>query len=163
MRIPTDECAHSVRDWGSTLSEYQFKISRASGGMWGVSEMNSQFRGAALALSAALISFSPAHAIPIFEQHFHADFRANGYLAQYWYPYGPYGPYAPYPYYNGPPPPAYYAPPAPAPQTQAAPEVSGAPPPQYWYYCDNPKGYYPNVQNCPTAWRQVAAPPAKKP
>jgi hypothetical protein len=113
-----------------------------------------------ISLSAAFFSLSSAQAMPIFE---HPGFRPNGYLAQYWYPYGPYGPYAPYPYYSGPPPSAYYPPPAPAPQTQPAPEASGAPPPQYWYYCDNPKGYYPKVQNCPTAWRQVAAPPPKKP
>jgi len=34
-----------------------------------------------------------------------------------------------------------------------------------WYYCDNPQGYYPYVQNCSTAWRQVPAnmqsPPAQ--
>jgi hypothetical protein len=124
-------------------------------------------RGAAVAigLSAASLWFSPARAIPIIERDSHPDFRANGYLVQY-YPYGPYGPYAPYapyPYYNGPPPPAYYPQPTPPPQAQAAPQASGAPPPQYWYYCDNPKGYYPQVQNCPTAWRQVAAPPPKKP
>jgi hypothetical protein len=85
--------------------------------------------------------------------------HANGadrQLVQY-YPYGPYGPYyGPYPYY-APPPPSYYAPPQPAPQ------ATGAPPPQFWYYCDDPKGYYPQVQNCPTPWRQVSAPPPKKP
>jgi hypothetical protein len=71
------------------------------------SEMISALRGGAIAisLSASLISFSPAQAIPIIERGSHPDFRANGYLGQY-YPYGPYGPYAPYapyPYYNGPP------------------------------------------------------------
>ena len=30
------------------------------------------------------------------------------------------------------------------------------PPPQpYWYYCDNPPGYYPYVQQCSGGWRQV--------
>ena len=25
----------------------------------------------------------------------------------------------------------------------------------YWYYCSNPEGYYPYVQDCPDGWRQV--------
>jgi hypothetical protein len=37
--------------------------------------------------------------------------------------------------------------------------LSIAPPPQFWYYCDNPAGYYPSVQACSTGFRQVAAPP----
>jgi hypothetical protein len=32
-----------------------------------------------------------------------------------------------------------------------------------WYYCDNPQGYYPYVQNCSTAWRQVPANPQSAP
>src|SRR5213594_1139308 len=27
--------------------------------------------------------------------------------------------------------------------------------PAYWYYCQNPAGYYPYVQQCPTSWLQV--------
>jgi hypothetical protein len=30
--------------------------------------------------------------------------------------------------------------------------------PQYWYYCQNPAGYYPSVPQCPTQWLQVAPP-----
>lgn len=29
-------------------------------------------------------------------------------------------------------------------------------PPQYWYYCDSVKGYYPYVADCPEGWRRVA-------
>ena len=36
----------------------------------------------------------------------------------------------------------------------------------YWYYCENPKGYYPYVSSCPSGWMKVvpntnpqAAPP----
>lgn len=47
----------------------------------------------------------------------------------------------PYPY------PPQYPPPAPAPP----------PPPQFWYYCDNPAGYYPYIQSCPTPFRPVPA------
>jgi len=59
----------------------------------------------------------------------------------------------PYPYYY-PPYPAYYPPPA-EPPPQAPVQATGAPPPQFWYYCDDPQGYYPYVQNCTSAWRQV--------
>jgi hypothetical protein len=73
--------------------------------------------------------------------------------------------YGPYPYYY--PPPVVYAPP---PVVYAPPPVVVAPPaPAYvqqpatanaWYYCDNPQGYYPTVQNCSTGWRQVAPQPS---
>ncbi len=33
------------------------------------------------------------------------------------------------------------------------------PPPQFWYYCDNPQGYFPAVQTCDTQFRQVDKPP----
>ena len=26
------------------------------------------------------------------------------------------------------------------------------PPPPYWYYCQNPAGYYPDVPHCPGDW-----------
>jgi hypothetical protein len=47
---------------------------------------------------------------------------------------------APPPIYVQPPPQVYVQPPPPRP---------------YWYYCDNPPGYYPYVQQCPGGWRQV--------
>ncbi len=53
----------------------------------------------------------------------------------------------PYRYYPPPPvviqqPPAYLQPP----QQQNI---------NYWYYCENPKGYYPYVNNCPNGWMKV--------
>ena len=33
-------------------------------------------------------------------------------------------------------------------------------PPNLWYYCTNPAGYYPYVQNCSVAWVKVVPPPA---
>ena len=30
----------------------------------------------------------------------------------------------------------------------------------YWYYCENPKGYYPYVRECPCGWLKVAPQPA---
>jgi len=34
-----------------------------------------------------------------------------------------------------------------------------APPPQVWYYCDSPAGYYPYVATCSLPFRPVAARP----
>lgn len=45
-------------------------------------------------------------------------------------------------------------PPPPAP----APVQPLQPPPKFLYYCDNPPGFYPTVQNCNTDFKQVAAP-----
>lgn len=36
-------------------------------------------------------------------------------------------------------------------------------PPPYWYYCDNPHGYYPYVRVCPRGWQQVPAQPSPSP
>jgi hypothetical protein len=73
--------------------------------------------------------------------------------------YGP-SPYYYPPYYSVP----YYAPPVvirQAPQVyieRAAPQAA----PQnevYWYYCANPAGYYPYVQQCPGGWQRVVPTP----
>lgn len=68
------------------------------------------------------------------------------------------------PYYYYYPPPVYYAPPiyyAPPPVVYTPPPAPTpiAPQAQTWYYCDNPKGYYPYVSNCQSGWRQVPARP----
>lgn len=67
------------------------------------------------------------------------------------------------PYYYAPPPVAYYQlPPAyygPPPVVYAPPPTLVAPQAQVWYYCDNPKGYYPYVSTCSGGWRQVPARP----
>jgi hypothetical protein len=55
------------------------------------------------------------------------------------------------------PPPVVYQPPVYAPPPPQQPVAQQA---QTWYYCDNPKGYYPYVQQCSSGWRQTpAAPP----
>ena len=38
---------------------------------------------------------------------------------------------------------------------QPPPVVAGVPPAQFWYFCDNPQGYYPNVATCSVPWRAV--------
>jgi hypothetical protein len=69
--------------------------------------------------------------------------------------WGPYGyayayPYA-YPY-------AYAYPPV---VSQPSQQLSIQPPSSLpsWYYCDNTKGYYPYVRQCPGGWRPVAPTP----
>jgi hypothetical protein len=39
------------------------------------------------------------------------------------------------------------------------PQVYVEPAPPTWYYCANPPGYYPYVQECPGGWQPVAPPP----
>jgi hypothetical protein len=50
-----------------------------------------------------------------------------------------------------------YAPPP----TQLAEPVAAPTPSQYWYYCEEPAGYYPYVSQCPRAWQKVPATPAR--
>src|SRR5262249_44755771 len=54
--------------------------------------------------------------------------------------------------------PVYAAPPA---VVYAPPPVSAPPPPApaYWYYCQNPAGYYPYVSQCPGGWLTVPPQP----
>ena len=40
-----------------------------------------------------------------------------------------------------------------------SPRVYVQPAPPTWYYCENPQGYYPYVQQCPGGWRPVAPTP----
>jgi hypothetical protein len=83
----------------------------------------------------------------------------HGYPA--YYPYPAYAYYPPYPYpaytYVQP----YYPPAPPVTLAQQMPATAPGPAPiQYWYYCDNPRGYYPYVQSCGAGWRAVPAQPA---
>lgn len=63
--------------------------------------------------------------------------------------------------------PPYYYYPAPPVIVQQPPVLQPIPPsqpPVYWYYCPNPQGYYPYVQQCPSGWLQVVpstAPPGR--
>jgi hypothetical protein len=74
-----------------------------------------------------------------------------GWWPGWWgYPYYPY--YYPYPYY-----PFYVTPPASAPPQSyeyVQPEEQ-----HYWYFCQDPKGYYPYVNKCPKGWLKVVPSP----
>ena len=69
---------------------------------------------------------------------------------------GPFWPYAyAYPYRF-----AYAYPYAYPPVVVAPPAyIPPATPGPYWWYCDNPAGYYPYVRSCPSGWRPVAPTP----
>ncbi len=80
----------------------------------------------------------------------------GGYPGYSWYPAYPYA-YYPAPYYAAP----YYA--APPVVIQQQPQVYSQPQQQqsdYWYYCQNPQGYYPYVKSCPGGWMRVVPEPA---
>jgi hypothetical protein len=113
-----------------------------------------------LLIAAAL---SIASAMPAYAWH---GYRGHGYRSYGYHGYKrpsvvvvprivvPFG----VPYHYSPlvvaPPPVYVQP---APQVYVQP-----PPPQpYWYYCDNPPGYYPYVPQCPGGWRQVTPTPSR--
>jgi hypothetical protein len=58
---------------------------------------------------------------------------------------------------------SYYYPP-PVIIQQQAPQPPSVPvqEPVYWYYCQNPQGYYPYVTQCPKGWMKVVpTPPAE--
>ena len=82
--------------------------------------------------------------------------RHAGTFGWWWVVGGVYYPYpAPvYPYPDPYTPPVAVAP-APPPVAQApGPAQAGT-----WYYCDAPRGYYPYVPQCQSAWRAVPATP----
>jgi len=89
----------------------------------------------------------------------HVFFRSS-IVVPVWPYWGPYY-WEPYPYY----PPVVVAPPSvyvqPAPQVQLAPQTPSQPPAasSFWYYCEDPQGYYPYVQQCPGGWQPVAPTP----
>jgi hypothetical protein len=87
--------------------------------------------------------------------HFHGGGHFSGsiWIGPGWGGWGPWWgpPYYPYyPYYPGPPaviqqqPPVYVEP---APQEQ-----------YYWYFCQDPQGYYPYIKKCPKGWLKVIPP-----
>ena len=53
----------------------------------------------------------------------------------------------------------YPAPVYPYPDPYQPPLVAAPAPvtPEYWYYCNNPQGYYPYVPQCVSGWQRVPA------
>jgi hypothetical protein len=85
--------------------------------------------------------------------HSHSQFFFSGSIAlRPGYPYYPYYSYYPYYAYY----PYYY--PAPAVAVEQQPQEyadSGEQQSDYWYYCQDPQGYYPYVKSCPGGWMKV--------
>lgn len=73
----------------------------------------------------------------------------------FWWPYPYYYPYYPsYPYY----------PPRVIEERSVDIYVEPVPQPEktnYWYYCRDPRGYYPHVNTCPSGWIKIAPPPVE--
>jgi hypothetical protein len=72
-----------------------------------------------------------------------------GYPYPYWYYPPPYVVYSPAPVVVQETPPVYIQ------QTPPPPPAA----PQYWYYCESAKGYYPAAPSCPEPWVPVAPRP----
>jgi hypothetical protein len=102
-------------------------------------------------------------------------YYGGAYWGPYWRPYwgwpgwsvgygwgGGYGwPYA----YGYPPvayPPAVVAVPSSPPVYVEQVPAMTEPQPGYWYYCEAPAGYYPDVAQCPGGWRAVAPQPSTR-
>ncbi len=52
---------------------------------------------------------------------------------------------------------------APAPQAAPLPPDSGQPQPsQFWYYCEDARGYFPYVHECPRGWMTVVPPASQR-
>jgi hypothetical protein len=104
--------------------------------------------GVALLLGLLLVLAGPVPSEA--RSHGHFSFGTSIWLGPGWWGPGWWGP----PYHYSPPvviqqPPVY---------VQPAP-----PPPTYWYYCQNPQGYYPYVQQCPGGWTPVTPTPPAAP
>jgi hypothetical protein len=102
---------------------------------------------AATALTAgSALAWGRHHSHVTFGLHFGFPLWPAPYYAPYYYPAPVYYPVAPAA------PPVYVERGDPAPQQQGM-----------WYYCEQTRGYYPYVTECPGGWRAVppAPPPAR--
>ncbi len=74
-----------------------------------------------------------------------------------WYSYPGYPAYPYYPYYYAAPP-MYVAPPViieTPPPVYVQPDTRTEQEAYYWYYCQDPQGYYPYIKSCPGGWMKV--------
>ncbi|HEX9078316.1 MAG TPA: hypothetical protein VF795_01930 [Desulfuromonadaceae bacterium] len=106
-----------------------------------------RFVGISLAVMVLLLGSVAAS-----EAHFRGDIWIGPGWGPGWWGPGWWGPPYPYPYYTQPPvivqqPPDIYM------------EQPQSEEPSYWYYCPNPKGYYPYVKQCPNGWMKVVPSP----
>ncbi len=93
------------------------------------------------------------------QSHFSIGLGFGAPLFSPWY-------YAPPPNYYYYYPPTYYPPPLvsvpaqpPVYIEQGVSQAGSSPGSNYWYYCHDPKGYYPYVEQCPAGWQRVSPVP----
>jgi len=109
------------------------------------------------ALAVAMVFSSQGEA----NRGWHGGFRGHGghvgvgiYVGPGWYPW-PWASYPYYPYYP------YAASPSVVIQEPAQDYIqppAGHDDSDYWYYCPDAKGYYPDVKKCPKGWLKVVPP-----
>jgi hypothetical protein len=142
------------------------------------------FAGLVVGLLAGLAAFAQHHEGPgfhgdiaRFHEHDFAIWRGGAWHHEihegrpgWWWVVGGVWYFYPVPIYPYPDPYFPYEPPAVMVPVPAAPEPVAPPPPQYWFYCESGKTYYPYVPTCPGGWRTVtpttpgaAAPPPPPP
>ena len=88
------------------------------------------------------------------DRHFHGGHRLHGHSS-----FGIFlGPAFGWPYYSAP---AYYPPVIAVPSSPPVyiEQGQGQDASAYWYYCENPQGYYPYIKECPGGWQTVAPEP----
>jgi hypothetical protein len=108
--------------------------------------------------AAALLCAAPAVA----HAHGRAHVGIGLSFGPYWGPFWGPGWYYPPPSYYYYPPTVVVAPPA-APPVYVERNDAPAQAQSYWYYCEQSRGYYPYVKECPGGWKAVppAPPPAQ--
>ena len=107
-----------------------------------------------ICIALATIAFLLVNSLSVLAAH-GGHFGVGVWLGPGWWgSYYPYYPYYPYnPYYGAPP---VVAPQQPDAYVQPAPQPAE---PNYWYFCQNPQGYYPYVKKCPSGWMKVVPSP----
>lgn len=118
-----------------------------------------------LFLSALILLISTLHS-PASEArgHHHGGGNFGFYFGAPIYPHSyyryndPFYRYDPY-YYSYPQQTIITVPQTPPTYIQQSPPVTTQNQPGYWYYCDNPEGYYPYVKECLNTWQPVEPTP----
>ena len=108
-----------------------------------------------IGLTFMFVLFVTAMMVGSAQAHWHGYYR-GWWPGIYWG--GPVvvgSPWYPYDYYPQPPTVIQQAPAYVQPQQQEDAN--------YWYYCENPKGYYPYVASCPSGWMKVVPTPQTAP
>lgn len=100
--------------------------------------------------------FGYRHSYPAYRHSYYRPYyRPYGYLDSYYWPAYPSVVYPPSVVVVQPDPPVYIQ--QPTPQAPPIPPASAAI--NYWYYCEKPAGYYPEVERCPGGWIKVPPTP----